>query len=90
MAPEQWQGKPLGRYTDIYALGGTGHLLATGKLPFEERNIPQLMMAHIDHPYVPPNATEPGEAYLYSVIAKALQKEPADRFSNAAAMARCC
>jgi eukaryotic-like serine/threonine-protein kinase len=88
MAPEQWQRKPLGRYTDIYALGGTGHLLATGNLPFEERNLPELMRAHIDHPYTPPTATEPGEAYLYSVIAKALQKEPAERYSNAATMAR--
>lgn len=88
MAPEQWYGKSLGRYTDIYALGATGHLLATGQCPFEERGISELKAAHLDRPYAPPTATEPGEAYLYSVIARALRKLPRERFSNAAAMAR--
>ncbi len=88
MAPEQWQGKALGRHTDIYALGATGHLLATGKVPFEAESMSGLRAAHVEQPYVMPHSTEPGEAYLYSVFAKALQKLPSDRFSNAAAMAR--
>lgn len=88
MAPEQWQGKALGRHTDIYALGATGHLLATGKVPFEAESMFKLQTAHLEQPYVTPNSAEPGEAYLYSVFAKALQKLPSDRFSNAAAMAR--
>jgi O-acetyl-ADP-ribose deacetylase (regulator of RNase III) len=88
MAPEQWYGKQIGRHTDIYALGATGHLLATGLCPFEERDISALRTAHLERPYKPPTATEPGEAYLFSVIARALRKLPAERFSNAAAMAR--
>jgi O-acetyl-ADP-ribose deacetylase (regulator of RNase III) len=88
MAPEQWYGKEMGRHTDIYALGATGHLLATGLCPFEERDISKLRTAHLQRPYTPPTATEPDEAYLFSVIARALRKLPAERFSNAAAMAK--
>jgi len=88
MAPEQWYGKQIGRHTDIYALGATGHLLATGLCPFEERDISALRTAHLERPYTPPTAREPGEAYLFSVIERALRKPPAERFSNAAAMAR--
>jgi O-acetyl-ADP-ribose deacetylase (regulator of RNase III) len=88
MAPEQWSGRLMGRHTDIYALGATGHLLATGQLPFEERKISALRTAHMERPYAPPTANEPDEAYLFSVIARALRKLPADRFLNAAAMAR--
>jgi len=88
MAPEQWYGKKMGRHTDIYALGATGHLLATGHCPFEEEGISALRNAHLERPYAPPEAEEPGEAYLFSVIARALRKLPMDRFTNAAAMAR--
>ena len=88
MAPEQWYGREMGRHTDIYALGATGHLLATGQCPFEGRDQTELMAAHLDRPYAPPPAVEPDEAYLYSVIARALRKLPAERFSNAASMAR--
>ena len=88
MAPEQWHGREMGRQTDIYALGATGHLLATGQCPFEDLDLTELRAAHLDRPYTPPTASEPSEAYLYAVIARALRKLPAERFSNASSMAR--
>jgi O-acetyl-ADP-ribose deacetylase (regulator of RNase III) len=88
MAPEQWEwGKP-GRYTDIYALGATGHLLATGEFPFSGKDVMQLRQAHLHTPYVPPAITEPAEAYLFSAIERALRKSASERYSNAAAFAR--
>ncbi len=88
MAPEQWQRQPLGRYTDIYALGATAHLLATNKYPFADEQLEELRGAHIARDYVPPIADGPGEAYLFSIIERALRKRPADRFSNAGELAR--
>ena len=88
MAPEQWYGREMGRHTDIYALGATGHLLATGQCPFEDHDLTELRAAHLNRPYTPPTAAEPGQAYLYAVIARALRKLPAERFSTAASMAR--
>lgn len=88
MAPEQWEQKPLGRYTDIYALGATAHLLASNEYPFPDQNMDKLQEAHANRPYVPPAADGPSEAYLFSVIERALRKNPQERFSNAGEMAR--
>jgi O-acetyl-ADP-ribose deacetylase (regulator of RNase III) len=88
MAPEQWERKKLGRYTDIYALGATAHLLATKECPFEDQSLDDLHDAHLHRPYQPPIADNPGEAYLFSVIERSLRKLPQERFSNAGEMAR--
>ncbi|HEY0384431.1 MAG TPA: serine/threonine-protein kinase [Pyrinomonadaceae bacterium] len=88
MAPEQWQRKKLGRYTDIYALGATAHLLATKECPFEDQSMEELHNAHIHRSYTPPVANGPSEAYLFSVIERTLKKLPEERFSNAGELAR--
>lgn len=88
MAPEQWEGRPLGRYTDIYALGATAHLLATEQYPFVVTTMEELKEAHLSRPYSHPMPVEPGEAYLYSVIERALRKRHEERFSTAAELAR--
>lgn len=88
MAPEQWERQELGRYTDIYALGATAHLLATKEFPFNDHTLQELREAHVNRPYTPPVANGPGEAYLFSVIERALRKPPQERFSNAGELAR--
>ncbi len=88
MAPEQWERRELDRYTDIYALGATAHLLATKEFPFADETLQELREAHLKRAYVPPLADGPGEAYLFSVIERALRKLPRERFSNAGELAR--
>ena len=88
MAPEQWLNQPVGRYTDVYALGATAHLLATGRLPFEAGSLGDLQSAHLDRQYVPPATHEPVAAYLFSVIERTLRKKPEERFPTAEALAR--
>lgn len=88
MAPEQWERKSLGRHTDIYALGATAHLLATKECPFEDQSMEALEEAHVRRAYVAPAGVGPSEAYLFSVIERALRKLPEERFSNAGEMAR--
>lgn len=88
MAPEQWERRKPGRYTDIYALGATAHLLATKECPFEDQSMDELQNAHLHRPYLPPAAEGPGEAYLFSVIERALRKPPQERFTNAGELAR--
>jgi O-acetyl-ADP-ribose deacetylase (regulator of RNase III) len=88
MAPEQWLRGEMGRYTDIYALGATGHLLLTGAPPFAAHSTEEMAHAHIDQPYQPPASTNPAEAYLCSVIERTLRKKPDERYQTAEALAR--
>jgi len=88
MAPEQWAKKTVDRRTDIYALGATAHLLATGRPLFEARNIGEWLMAHLHQTYVPPAASEPDAAYLFSVIERMLRKQAEERYPTAEALAR--
>ncbi len=83
IAPEQWLNNQTGRGTDIYALGVTAHLLATGRLPFAAQNLAELQHAHLTKIYQPPSAPSPLAAYFYAVIERALQKEPSARYTTA-------
>jgi len=88
MAPEQWQERPPDRRADLYALGGTAHLLLTGKPPFDAGNTASLCMAHVMQTYKPPTARSPREAYLFSVIERLMRKEPDERYPSAEALNR--
>jgi O-acetyl-ADP-ribose deacetylase (regulator of RNase III) len=88
MAPELWLNQKVGRYTDVYALGATAHLLATGRLPFEAKSLGELQSAHLNQQYVPPTTNEPIDAYLFSVIERTLRKKPEERFHTTEALAR--
>ena len=88
MAPEQWRQQEVARATDVYALGATAHMLMTGDPPFMGQSIDEVRVAHLKQPYVPPPADTPGEAYMYSVIGRALRKAPEERYQTAEEMAR--
>ncbi len=87
MAPEQWRQAAVGRSTDLYALGATAHLLATGAPPFMARGPLSLACAHTEIPYARPPGGSPEAAYFFAVVERALQKDPADRYPSAEAMA---
>jgi hypothetical protein len=78
--PELWrEGGLTSRRSDIYALGITAHQLMTGALPILGRNLNEWKAAHLNHTYVPPPPRSPREAYLFSVIARMLEKHPEQR-----------
>ncbi len=81
MSPEQTLGKNVDHRTDIYSLGVSVFELATGTLPFREGNLPY------HHVHTPPpdprefNAELP--PVIVNIIARCLEKEPADRYQSA-------
>ncbi|KWV31448.1 serine/threonine-protein kinase [Micromonospora rifamycinica] len=85
MAPEQASGRPVSAATDIYALGAVTHCCLTGQPPFTGDNPLQVAVRHLDDepPELPADIPGPVRA----LVARALAKDPADRFATGAEMA---
>ena len=83
-APEQLQGANLDGRADQYALGCTAFNLLTGSAPFHHSNPAVVISQHLSAP--PPLISErrPDLAELDAVIAKALAKNPDDRYPTCA------
>jgi hypothetical protein len=89
MAPEQAAGKnrEIGPAVDIYALGVILYELLTGRTPFTGPVMEVLdRVRHTAPP--PPRSLEPEiPASLETICLKCLEKEPAKRYTSAAALA---
>ncbi|HEY8209361.1 MAG TPA: serine/threonine-protein kinase [Myxococcaceae bacterium] len=84
MAPEQFRAEQVDGRTDLYALGVISYRLATGKLPFRQKDPAELMRAVLDLPPVSPAALRPGLDPRWSEITvRALAKRPEDRYPDA-------
>jgi serine/threonine-protein kinase len=88
MAPEHLRGEPTDARADVYALGCVLHTALTGLPPFRRGTVPATITAHLHDP--PPRPSEtPGVPVAFdSVIARALAKEPADRYPSAGDLGR--
>ncbi|MGN6483439.1 MAG: serine/threonine-protein kinase [Thermomicrobiales bacterium] len=89
MAPEQADGRDVGPWTDLYAVGVVLYELLTGTLPFTAPTAMAMMLAHMQETPEPPSmrATRwPISGDLDAVTMQALQKQPRDRFRSTAAM----
>lgn len=87
-APEQLTGEPLDGRTDQYALACTAYHLLTGGAPYGMSNLASMINQHLTAP--PPVISErrPDLAGLDPVFAKAMAKNPADRYESCQEFAR--
>jgi serine/threonine-protein kinase len=87
MPPEQFRGGPVDARSDIFSTGAVLHELLTGRTPFAGRSFEEVMVKLLYDELVlpPPDAMMP--APLQDVVARALAKEPAERFETAEDMA---
>ncbi len=89
VAPEQIRGDRVDARTDVYALGCVMYEAIAGKAPFADReeNVAKIY-AHLqdEPPWLPGDGGTGGS--LDEVVARALAKEPADRYPSAGDLAR--
>ena len=88
MAPEQLLGKPLDGRADQYALAATTFHLLTGAPPFQDSNRAVVISHHLGTP--PPRISDrrPDLAHLDAVLARALAKDPNERYPSCLDFAR--
>jgi serine/threonine-protein kinase len=92
MAPEQiTRGGNIDARTDIYSLGIILYQCLSGAVPFDEDSAIQTMMAHLHRAPLPLQERAPGANvpdWLDDIVMACLSKEPSQRPSSMAAVAR--
>ncbi|MGE3458148.1 MAG: serine/threonine protein kinase [Kofleriaceae bacterium] len=84
MSPEQCQGRPLDRRSDIFALGIILYELSTGQYLFSGDGDLQVMRKIVDEDIPPPSsrhADYPPE--LERIVMRALRRDPDERYATA-------
>ena len=86
-APEQIAARPIDGRTDLYALGCVMFECLTGSKPFARESELAVLWAHLNEPPPRPSSVRKDLGGGWdAVIARALAKEPADRFPDCASM----
>lgn len=85
MSPEQVTGDALDGRSDLYSLGVLAFLALTGRFPFERTTASAVVVAQVNT--MPPRVSEftpTVPTALDAFVARMLEKDPNDRFANAA------
>ena len=84
MAPEQIRGDSVDERTDLFALGVLFYEMATGRHPFDTRNVGNTLMSILhDRPRLVSALKPTMGTGLDPIVARCLEKEPHRRHDNA-------
>jgi serine/threonine protein kinase/Tol biopolymer transport system component len=84
MSPEQAQGKAMDSRSDLFSLGAVLYEMATGHRAFAEDSSAAILAEILRGQPVPIRTLNPKlPPDLQSIVAKALEKNPADRYQSA-------
>ena len=88
-APEQLLSSGVDARTDVYALGCMLHQALTGHVPYPRGSSAATMFAHLEAPIPVVTAAAPDvPAGFDAVVARAMAKDPAERYASAGELGR--
>jgi serine/threonine-protein kinase len=84
MSPEQMRdAKNIDARSDIWSMGIVLHELATGKVPFEEKNYARTMWRAFNEEAAPPTQLRPDlPPWVDEIVARCLKKQPSQRYQD--------
>lgn len=89
VAPEQISGGEIDARVDVYALGCLLYKLLTGEVPFPRDGEAARLYAHLHDPPPAPSLFAPAVPMaLDDVVARAMSKQPGDRYPSAGDLGR--
>ncbi len=83
VSPEALRDDPIDHRADIYSLGCVLYRICSGEPPFPREHDAATIAAHLSDAAPPVSAKSDAPQALDAVIAKAMAKQPADRYSSA-------
>ena len=84
MSPEQASGTPANARSDLYSLGASLYVLASGQTPFEGKTAATIMVSVIKDAPTPLKQLAPDlSPGFIALVEKMMHKDPAKRFQNA-------
>ncbi|OBH85145.1 serine/threonine-protein kinase [Mycobacterium scrofulaceum] len=87
-APETIEGRAADPRSDIYSLGCALFRLLTSRTPYEDNSLSAMLAGHLMRPVPRPTDINPAlPREIDEVIARALAKDPGERFQTAGALA---
>jgi predicted Ser/Thr protein kinase len=89
ISPEQLEGRPADKRSDIFSLGVVIYELLTGQKPFQGENISSLMYRILNHQPAPPSSVDDKTPLVFDhMVSKAMAKNPEDRHQDAEEIAK--
>ncbi|MFI1974615.1 protein kinase domain-containing protein [Streptomyces wedmorensis] len=87
LSPEQALGRAVDARSDLYSVGIMLFQLLTGRLPFDADSPLAIAYAHVqEEPVAPSSVNRAVTPAMDALVARALRKNPNERFPSAAAM----
>ena len=88
VAPEQIQGGTVDARSDVYSLGVVFYEMLAGLPPFEKETVVATMWAHLNEAPPQASAVKGVPSSVDQVIAKAMAKDPSERYATPSELAR--